>query len=63
MAAVKYHISGMYSCSLAPENKQKEWELIQTIARSNIFPQNRPQKLNWKIQHSIDRIQTEEKDK
>jgi hypothetical protein len=40
MAALRSHVSGMYSLPLTPEKKQKEWELIQLIARNNNFPQN-----------------------
>jgi hypothetical protein len=39
MAALRSHISGMYSLPLTPGKKQKEWEVIQLIAR-NDFPQN-----------------------
>jgi len=53
----------MYSLPLAAEKKQKDWELIQTIARNNNFPQNLLQKLNRQIQHKIDLTQTEEKEK
>ena len=38
MAAFRYHISRMYSLPLAPEKKQKEWELIQIIARKKQLP-------------------------
>jgi hypothetical protein len=63
MAAFRHHISRMYSLPLAPGKKQKEWELIQQIARNNNFPQNLVQKLNRQIQHKIDHAQTEERDK
>jgi len=49
MAAFRYHISRTYSQPLAPGKKQKEWELIQLIARNNDFPQNLLQKLNQQI--------------
>jgi len=61
MAAFRYHISRMYPLPLDPENKQKEWKIIQTMARNN-FPQNVLQKLNQQIQHKIDHTQTGEKD-
>ena len=43
MAAFRYHIPRMYSLPLTPEKKEKEWELIQLMSRSNNFPQNLPQ--------------------
>jgi hypothetical protein len=46
MPAFRYHISRMYSLPLDLDNKQKEWKIIQTIARNNNFPQNLLQKLN-----------------
>jgi hypothetical protein len=53
----------MYSLPLDPEKKQKEWEIIQTIAKNNNFPQSLLQKLNRQIQHKVDCKQTEMKDK
>jgi hypothetical protein len=41
----------MHSLTLTPKRKQKEWTLIQLIARNNNFSQNLPQKLNLQIQH------------
>jgi len=52
----------MYSLPLDMENKQKEWKIIQIIARNNNFPQNLLQKLNQQIQNKIDHTQTGEKD-
>jgi len=53
----------MYSIPLDPKKKQKEWKIIQTIARNNNSPQNLLQKLNRQIKHKIDHTQTEEKEK
>ena len=39
MAALRSHISGKYSLPLIPGKKQKEWEVMQLMAR-NDFPQN-----------------------
>ena len=39
MAALRCHISKMYSLPLTPEKKQKEWESIQLTARNTNFPQ------------------------
>jgi len=41
----------MHSRLLTPKRKQKEWILIQIIARNNNFPQKLLQKLNPKTQH------------
>jgi hypothetical protein len=49
----------MYSLPLTPEKKQKEWELIQLIARNNNFPQYLLQKLNRHIQHKSGHVQSE----
>jgi len=38
-AAFRYHIYRMYSLPLDPEKKQKEWKIIQAIARNNDFLQ------------------------
>ena len=62
MAAFRHHISRMHSLPLTPEKKQKEWELIQLIARNNNFPQNLLQKLNWQIRRKTDHVQTEGRD-
>jgi hypothetical protein len=50
----------MYSLPLTPEKKQREWELIQVIARN--FPQNLLQKLNQQIQRKTGHVQTEGRD-
>jgi hypothetical protein len=37
MAAFRFHISRMQSLPLKPEKKQKEYDIIQTIANNNNF--------------------------
>jgi len=63
MASFRFHISRMYALPLDPEKRQKEWEIIKTIARNNNFPQNLLQRLNRQIQNKIHHTQTEEKTK
>ena len=62
MAAFRYHISRMYSLPLTRGKKQKEWELIQLIARNNNVPQSLLQKLNQQIQHKTGHVHTEGRD-
>jgi hypothetical protein len=40
----------MHSLPLTPQKKQKEWTVIQLIARNYSFPQNLLHKLNLQIQ-------------
>jgi len=63
MAALRFHISRMHSLLLDMEKRQKEWEIIQSIAKTNNFPQGILQKLNQQIQHNARCTQTKEKDK
>jgi hypothetical protein len=53
----------MHCLPLDSEKKQKEWEIIQTIAKNNIFPQSLLRKLNRQIQHKTDHTQTRRNDK
>jgi len=55
MAAFRYHISRMYPLPLESEKQQKEWELIQQIARNNNFPQTILQKLKKKNKYDQNR--------
>ena len=41
MAAFRFHITRMHSLPLNPDKKQAEWEIIQSIAKNNNFPQHR----------------------
>jgi len=52
----------MLSLPLDPEKRQKEWVIIQSIAK-NTFPQGLLQKLNQQIQHNTRCTQTKEKEK
>lgn len=45
------------------KKRQKEWEIIQTMAKNNNFPQGLLQKLNQQIQHNTRCKQIKEKDK
>ena len=54
MAAFRFHISKMYSLPLDSEKKQKDCEIIQTIAKNNNIPQNVFQKLNRQVHRKID---------
>jgi hypothetical protein len=50
MAAFRFHITRMHSLPLDPDKIQTEWEIIQSIAKNNNFPQHLLQKLNRQIQ-------------
>ena len=63
MAALRFHISRMQSLPLNPEKKQKEWDIIQTIANNNSFPKNLLHKLHWQMQPKTDHAWTKKKDK
>ena len=39
-AAFRFHITRMHSLPLNPDKKQIEWEIIQSIAKNNNFPQH-----------------------
>jgi hypothetical protein len=45
MAVFRFYITRMHSLPLNPDNKQKEWETIQSIAKNNNFPQHLLQNL------------------
>jgi len=61
MAAFRFHIIRMH-IPLDSDKKQKQWEIIQLIAKNNSFPQNLLQKLNQQIQHKASHKQTRKKD-
>ena len=46
MASFRFHITRMHSLPLNPDKKQTEWEIIQSIAKNNNFPQHLLLKLN-----------------
>jgi len=43
----------MRSLPLNPDKKQTEWEIIQSIAKNNNFPQHLLLKLNRQIKHKV----------
>jgi len=53
MAAFRFHITRMHSLPLNPEEKQREWVIIQSIAKNNNFPQHLLLKLNRQILHKV----------
>jgi len=58
MSAFRFHISRIHSLPLNPEEKQKEWEIIQTIANNNNFPKKLLHKINQQTQHKTDCTKT-----
>ena len=52
-AAFRFHITRMHSLPLNPDKKQTEWEIIQSIAKNNNFPQHLLLKLNRQILHKV----------
>jgi hypothetical protein len=46
IAAFRIHITRMHSLPLNPDKKQTEWEIIQSTAKNNNFPQHLLLKLN-----------------
>jgi phosphoribulokinase len=51
----------MHSLTLDPDKKQKEWKIIQSIAKNNNFPRRLLDKLNHQIQSRVDHTQNEKK--
>ena len=51
MAAFRFHITRMHSLPINPDKKQTEWEIVQSIAKNNTFPQHLLLKLNRQILH------------
>jgi hypothetical protein len=43
----------MHFLLLNPDKKQTEWEIIQSIAKNNNFPQHLLLKLNQQILHKV----------
>jgi hypothetical protein len=43
----------MHSLPLNPDKKQTEWEIIQSVAKNNSFPQHLLLKLNRQILHKV----------
>jgi len=43
----------MHSLPLNPDKKQTEWEIIQSVAKDNSFPQHLLLKLNRQILHKV----------
>jgi len=46
MAALRFHITRLHSLPLNSDKKQTEWEIIQSTAKNNNFPQHLLLKLN-----------------
>jgi len=53
----------MHSLPLNPDKKQTEWEIIQSIAKNNSFPQHLLLKLNRQILHKVNNKTTSKNDK
>jgi hypothetical protein len=51
----------MHSLPLTTARKQKEWETIQQIAKSNNFPQHLLHRINLQTKHRNNHRQTEDK--
>ena len=51
-AAYRYYLSWMHSLPLNPDEKQKEWNTIQTIAKNNGFSIQHIHRINQQIQHN-----------
>jgi hypothetical protein len=62
-AAYRFYITRMHSLPLNPDNKQKGWETIQSIAKNNNFPQHLLQKLNKRIHNKSNHTHNEKKHK
>jgi len=55
MAAFGFHITRLHSLCLDSDKKQTEWEIIQSVAKDNNFPQHLLQKLNRQILHKVNK--------
>ena len=53
----------LYWLALNPDKKQTEWEIIQSIAKNNNFPQHLLLKLNRQILHKVNNKKTNKNDK
>jgi hypothetical protein len=53
MVAFRFHITRMHSLPLNPDKRQTEWEIIQSMAKNNNFPQRLLLKLNQQIMHEV----------
>ena len=53
LAAFRFHITRMHSLPLNPDKKQTEWEIMQSVAKNNNFPQHLLLKLNRQILHKV----------
>jgi len=63
MAAFRFHVTTMHSLPLDPDKKPTEWELIQSIAKNNNFPQHLLLQLNWQVLHKVNNKKTSKNDK
>jgi hypothetical protein len=53
----------MHSLPLNPDKKQTEWEIIQSVAKNNNFPQHLLLKLNRQLLHKVKNKKTKKNDK
>jgi len=53
----------MHSLPLNPDKEQTEWEIIQSVAKNNNFPQHMLLKLNRQILHKVNNKKTSKNDK
>ena len=53
MAVFRFHITILYSLPLNSDKKKTEWEIKQSIAKNNNFPQHLLLKLNRQILHKV----------
>jgi len=53
----------MHSLPLDLDKKQTDWEIIESVAKNNNFPQHLLLKLNWQILHKVNNKKTSKNDK
>jgi len=63
MAAFRFHITRMHSLRLNTDKEQTEWEIIQSIAKNNNFPQHLLLKLNRQILYKVSNKKASKNDK
>jgi len=63
MAAFRFHITRTHSLPLNPDKKQTEWEIIQSTAKNNNFPQHMLLKLYQQILHKVNNKKSSKNDK
>jgi hypothetical protein len=63
MAAFRFHITRTHSLPLNPDKKQTEWEIIQSTAKNNNFPQHLLLKLYQQLLHKVNNKKSSKNDK